>query len=204
MLGSIIPSSRFLVDAVLAAVDWPRARVIVEYGPGVGTFTAEILRRMRSDARLIVIETNLGFREVPGRQLPGPAAVRGARLRRERAAHPRSAAAYHRANYIVSGIPLGSMPKPLQSAISIASREALGPRGRIPRLSIHEPRAAGIARDIPARPARSLKSETSRRRNSSSARTRPVDPTKSETASSAAFSTIWRSGSSMRGLPGTS
>jgi phospholipid N-methyltransferase len=61
MLGSIVPSSRFLVDAVLAAVDWPRARVFVEYGPGVGTFTTEILRRMRSDATLVVIVTNLEF-----------------------------------------------------------------------------------------------------------------------------------------------
>ena len=46
MLGSIIPSSRFLVNQVLEPIDWERARVIVEYGPGVGTITAEILRRM--------------------------------------------------------------------------------------------------------------------------------------------------------------
>ena len=35
MLGSIIPSSRFLIERVLRQVDWKRARVIVEYGPGV-------------------------------------------------------------------------------------------------------------------------------------------------------------------------
>ena len=61
MLGSIIPSSRFLVDLVLEPIDWGRARVIVEYGPGIGTFTGEILRRMRSDARLVAIETNRDF-----------------------------------------------------------------------------------------------------------------------------------------------
>ena len=55
MLGSIIPSSRFLVEQVLGPVDWGRARVIVEYGPGVGTFTCEILRRMRSDAQLVAM-----------------------------------------------------------------------------------------------------------------------------------------------------
>ena len=70
MLGSVIPSSRFLVSATLAPIDWQRARVIVEYGPGVGTFTAEILRRMRSDARLIVIETNLDFVKYLVAQLP--------------------------------------------------------------------------------------------------------------------------------------
>ena len=33
----------------------------MEYGPGVGVITAEILRRMRSDALLIVIELNPDF-----------------------------------------------------------------------------------------------------------------------------------------------
>jgi phospholipid N-methyltransferase len=61
MLGSLIPSSRFLVNHLLAEVDWPRARVFLEYGPGVGTFTTEILRRMRPDAVLIALETNSDF-----------------------------------------------------------------------------------------------------------------------------------------------
>src|SRR5689334_19820931 len=61
MLGSIVPSSRYLVNQVLERVDWERAQVIVEYGPGVGTFTGEILKRMRSDARLIAIEMNPDF-----------------------------------------------------------------------------------------------------------------------------------------------
>jgi len=49
MLGSLIPSSRFLVDRPLGKIDWARARTIVEYGPGVGTITAPILGRMSSE-----------------------------------------------------------------------------------------------------------------------------------------------------------
>ena len=55
MLGSIVPSSPFLVNDVLAQVDWEKARVVVEYGPGVGTITQQILKRMRPDATLVVI-----------------------------------------------------------------------------------------------------------------------------------------------------
>ncbi len=44
MLGSVIPSSSFLVNDMMSQVDWQRARVLVEYGPGVGTFTREILK----------------------------------------------------------------------------------------------------------------------------------------------------------------
>ena len=72
MLGSIIPSSRFLVNQVLEPIDWERARVIVEYGPGVGTITGEILRRMHSDAHLVAIETNSAFVRFLPTSLPDP------------------------------------------------------------------------------------------------------------------------------------
>ena len=61
MLGSIVPSSRFLIKQLLEPINWGRARVIVEYGPGVGGITQEILRRMRPDGALIAIEMNPDF-----------------------------------------------------------------------------------------------------------------------------------------------
>jgi phospholipid N-methyltransferase len=128
MLGSIIPSSRFLVDQVLRAVDWERAGVIVEYGPGVGTFTGEILRRMRSDAQLIAIETNRDFVRFLRKSLPD------ARLQvvHDSAAQVRTALerlGLPAAHYIISGIPLGSMPEPVRAAIVGESRAALAPGG---------------------------------------------------------------------------
>jgi len=61
MLGSVIPSSPFLVNDVLTQIDWQRAQVLVEYGPGVGTITQEILKRMGPDALLVAIELNPEF-----------------------------------------------------------------------------------------------------------------------------------------------
>jgi phospholipid N-methyltransferase len=63
MLGSIIPSSRFLIHDLMRQVDWKRARVLVEYGPGVGNITAEVLKRMSPQARMVVFETNDDFVE---------------------------------------------------------------------------------------------------------------------------------------------
>jgi phospholipid N-methyltransferase len=128
MLGSIIPSSRFLVDQVLEPIDWGRARVIVEYGPGVGTFTGEILRRMRSDAQLVAIETNRDFVRFLERTFPDPrlhvvqdsAAEVQPVLTRLALPPPR---------YIISGIPLGSMPDPVRTDIAMKSRAALEPGG---------------------------------------------------------------------------
>ena len=128
MLGSIIPSSRFLVDQVLEPIDWGRARVIVEYGPGVGTFTAEILRRMRADAQLVAIETNRDFVRFLQRTLPDP------RLHvvQDSAAQVQSVLmrlALPAPRYIISGIPLGSMPDPVRADIAVQSGAALEPGG---------------------------------------------------------------------------
>jgi len=128
MLGSIIPSSRFLVDQVLEPIDWERARVIVEYGPGIGTFTGEILRRMRSDAHLVVIETNRDFVRFLRRTLPDP---------RLHVVHDSAAQVQQvllhfdlqAPRYIISGIPLGSMPDPVRAEIAVRSRGALEPGG---------------------------------------------------------------------------
>jgi phospholipid N-methyltransferase len=128
MLGSIIPSSRFLVNQVLAPIDWERARVIVEYGPGIGTFTGEILRRMRSDGRLVAIETNDEFVQFLRDSLPDPRlhVVHGS------AAEVPTILQRHglgSAHYVISGIPLGSMPEPVRRDIAEKTRAALEPDG---------------------------------------------------------------------------
>ena len=45
MLGSAVPSSRFLISRVMRQADWSGTRVVVEAGPGVGTLTTAILDR---------------------------------------------------------------------------------------------------------------------------------------------------------------
>src|SRR4029077_6812040 len=57
----VFPASRFPTPQPREPVDWGQARVIVEYGPGVGVITTEVLRRMGPDTMLIAIETNPDF-----------------------------------------------------------------------------------------------------------------------------------------------
>ena len=91
MVGSVIPSSKVLIDKMLAPVDWDNTRLFVEYGPGVGTFTRPILDQLGPDARLIAIDTNPDFVALPAQDDPRPAADRGPRLgRRCRADHRRT------------------------------------------------------------------------------------------------------------------
>jgi phospholipid N-methyltransferase len=128
MLGSVVPSSPFLVNDLMNQVDWDRARVLVEYGPGVGTITREILKRMRHDAHLVVIELNDDFAEYLGDNIHDPRllVVHGS------AAHVRRILAEQGlapADYIISGIPYSTMPESLRREILEESRLALQAQG---------------------------------------------------------------------------
>ncbi|HWZ42168.1 MAG TPA: rRNA adenine N-6-methyltransferase family protein [Candidatus Saccharimonadales bacterium] len=130
MLGSLIPSSRFLVDRLLGKVDWNRARTIVEYGPGVGTITSHILARMAPDAKLVVFEMNGDFVSYLRRALPDPrlhvvhgsAESVGAELRRLDCGG---------ADYIISGIPYTTMPEGTRSRIMQESSTVLNQGGAV-------------------------------------------------------------------------
>jgi phospholipid N-methyltransferase len=128
MLGSIVPSSRFLIRELLKPVDWEQARVIVEYGPGVGVITAEVLRRMRPDAMLIAIETNPDFvtflRD----------AIQDERLHVVQAsaeAVDEILLRYGQSNasYVISGIPFSTIPAAVRERILLKTCAALKPGG---------------------------------------------------------------------------
>jgi phospholipid N-methyltransferase len=57
-VGSIIPSSKFLVNKMVNDVEFENAKYIAEYGSGTGIITEEILKRSRKDAKILCFETN--------------------------------------------------------------------------------------------------------------------------------------------------
>jgi phospholipid N-methyltransferase len=128
MVGSIIPSSKRLVDRMLAPVDWDNTKLFVEYGPGVGTFTQHILDRMRPDATLIAIDTNPDFTAYLRSKIRDSRliAVTGS------AAHVRTIMAdcgFNHADYVLSGLPFSTLPAGVGPAIAKATAEAIRPGG---------------------------------------------------------------------------
>jgi phospholipid N-methyltransferase len=102
--------------------------VFLEYGPGVGTFTTEILRRMRPDAVLIALETNADFvRFLRGKihddrlhVVHGSAADADAALARLNLSH---------ADYVISGIPYTTIPADVREVILRKTHSLLHPSG---------------------------------------------------------------------------
>ncbi|MFD2191137.1 class I SAM-dependent methyltransferase [Pistricoccus aurantiacus] len=128
MLGSIIPSSPFLVRRLLRRIDWQQAKVLVEYGPGIGTFTQQILRRMRPDAILIVLETNKDFVNYIKEAYPDP---------RLEVVHGSAADIQHvlqerhidKVDYVLAGIPFSTLPGDTRENILHATRQVIVPGG---------------------------------------------------------------------------
>ncbi len=62
-VGSVTPSSRFLVKKMVDPIDWEHSNCIIELGPGNGVITREILKKMRKDGKLLAFEINESFCE---------------------------------------------------------------------------------------------------------------------------------------------
>lgn len=129
-VGTFAPSSPFVVRRLLGQIDWACVRTVVEYGPGVGTVTAAMLRRMRPDARLLAIETNAVFVRFMREHIRDPrlivrqgAAAEVLRMLEESGLGP--------VDCIVSGIPFSTMPEHRRRQTLVATARALVGDGRL-------------------------------------------------------------------------
>jgi len=128
MVGSIIPSSRWTVQKMLAPVKWDECKLFVEYGPGVGTFCQPVLDRLRKDATLLVIDTNPDFIEFLRKHF---------RDSRFIAVHGSAADVneiirefgFEHADYVLSGLPFSTLPAGVGPAIAAATHRVLRPGG---------------------------------------------------------------------------
>ncbi|HXH54001.1 MAG TPA: methyltransferase [Sphingomicrobium sp.] len=128
MVGSIIPSSRVLIERMLSPVDWENARLFLEYGPGVGTFTRPVLEKLGPDAILLTIDTNPDFTRYLKESIDDPrlVAVTGSAADVETILAERG---FDRADYVLSGIPFSTLPPGIGEAIGEATAKVIRPGG---------------------------------------------------------------------------
>lgn len=124
MVGSIIPSSRFTIEKMLAPVDWQECKVFVEYGPGVGTFCYPVLERLRRDGALVVIDTNPLFIDYLQKSIGDSRfhAVHGSAADVEQIL---AALGFDHADYVLSGLPFSTLPDGVGPAIAAATHRVL-------------------------------------------------------------------------------
>lgn len=125
-IGAICPSSRFLARKIVHSVDWKPGVKVVEFGPGTGPFTDEILRLMPAEGRHLAIERDPVFVDLlrdrfPRLEVSCDGVENLMDIAGERALLP--------VDHIISGLPFASLGTELTKRILAGARQALRPGG---------------------------------------------------------------------------
>jgi phospholipid N-methyltransferase len=130
-VGSLIPSSRFLVRRVLRLGEVDRARVIVELGAGTGVITRQILARIPLESKLLAIEINPAFARVLQKTYARDSRFHLFRGSAERLDEALARIGEREADLVVSGIPFSTLDRGVGMRVLLAARRALAPGGRL-------------------------------------------------------------------------
>jgi phospholipid N-methyltransferase len=122
-VGSVTPSSRFLVKKMVAPIDFDKAEVIVEFGPGTGVITLELLKKMKPTARLYIFEINKEFidslKAIPDKRM---SVIEDSA---EKLMEYLEKDGIHHVDYVVSSLPLAIIPRDIEYNILRAASKAL-------------------------------------------------------------------------------
>ena len=126
-IGAIAPSSKRLATMMLDQTLRPDDRVIVEYGPGTGVFTTEILSRKSADSRFLAIEIDPDLAQHVADRFPEVDLCRDSVENLPAQLHERGIAS---ADCIISGLPWAVFSDDMQDRLLEATLSALAPGGR--------------------------------------------------------------------------
>ena len=128
-IASIMPSSKALVERVSSKIDFDRARIIAEYGPGEGVHSREIARRMSPDAQLLLFELDPAFARDLDRQFSDDSRVHVVHADAARLPDELKRRGIPHCDYILSGIPFSILKIDKKRALLQKTYEALAPGG---------------------------------------------------------------------------
>jgi phospholipid N-methyltransferase len=126
-VGAVVPTSRGTVSRLLDMADVPGAACVVELGAGTGVFTAELLRRIGSGARLVTFEIDA--------ELAGALEARFDDERLEVVADSAETLldrmGGRQAEVVVSALPFTSLPASVRTRVFRGVTEVLAPGGAL-------------------------------------------------------------------------
>ena len=127
-VGALSPSSRSLARSIIAPIDFNKAVNIVEFGPGTGVFTKELLKRMKPEAKLFVFETQKSFCDMIAEEIKDDRMI----LINDTAEKIGDYLAQHglkEADYIVSSLPFTVIPTQIKNSILNQAVKYLSKKG---------------------------------------------------------------------------
>lgn len=129
-IGAVAPSGKKLSRKMIDPIDFQSANVIVEYGPGTGSFTKELVTHRRKDTTLILIEQNEHFYKILKETFSNESNLYIINGNAENVNDYLKKYGFKNVDYIVSGLPFTSLPKYISDSILTATNQALGKDGK--------------------------------------------------------------------------
>lgn len=128
-VGAVAPSSRYLARKMTEAIDFDVAKVIVEYGPGTGAITSELVRQLQPGTRLLVIESNQVFYRHLRDIYRGHKSIEIIHDSAANTAQLLKARKLKTPDYIISGLPFAALPPDVSREILDTTVQLLGSTG---------------------------------------------------------------------------
>lgn len=128
-IGAIAPSSKWLAKKMVGQIRFKECRCIVEYGPGTGVFTDEVIRR-KKNITFIVIEQNREFYlrlKKKYSKIKNLVLINGDASNIEKYLADRG---IDKVDYIISGLPFASLPSKVSHNILKATQKVIGRKGK--------------------------------------------------------------------------
>ena len=128
MIGSIIPSSKFLAAKMLNHIPLKNTKLIIELGPGTGIFTEKIIEKIGASTHLIVLELNTDFcKELKAKiNLPN---VHIKEASADKIGEIMKQIGFEKADIIISSLPLANFSEELRNSILEIVHESLNEKG---------------------------------------------------------------------------
>lgn len=127
-VASVTPTSTAGIARLLKQINFDRARVVVEFGPGTGVISRAILDRLPPESHLLLIERNLEFIETLQAEFQDPRVLIHHGLAQD-ARRILTDHDLHAADYVLSGIPFSLIEPEDREAIVAQTHALLQPDG---------------------------------------------------------------------------
>jgi phospholipid N-methyltransferase len=124
-VGAVLPTSRAAVRDMLDMADVAGAELVVELGAGTGSQTAEVLARMRPDARLVALEIDPDLARLLAKRFDDPRLS----VVRDSAENLHDHLGGQKADVLVCALPFTSLEPDLRRRILDELPRVLAPRG---------------------------------------------------------------------------
>lgn len=125
--GAIAASSKSLAKLFVKTAQISKQKVIVEFGPGTGVFTEQIIKAMPKDAVYIGLELNEDFVAQTKKRCPGAAVYHDSAQNLDKYLEKHGV---KDVDVIISGLPFANFGDELQNSILQCAHDALKPKGQ--------------------------------------------------------------------------